>query len=199
MQAEKALLSVSDKNGIVEFAASLIDLGFEVISTGGTARVLREAGLSIRGVSEVTGFPEIFDGRVKTLHPKIHGGLLWRRDNPRDEKEALTHDIPSISLVAVNLYPFEQTIAKENAAFEDSLEQIDIGGPAMLRASAKNLKHVIVIVDPGDYMPVIEALKKGEVDFSKRLSLAQKVFHHTSRYDSVISSYLEKYLQEQGK
>lgn len=196
MQAKKALLSVSDKKGIIEFAASLIDLGFEIISTGGTARVLRQAGLSIRGVSDVTGFPEVFDGRVKTLHPKIHGGLLWRRDNPKDDKEAMTHDIPSIELVAVNLYPFEQTIAKVDVVFEEALEQIDIGGPAMLRASAKNLKHVIVIVDPGDYMPVIESLKNGEVDFSKRLTLAQKVFQHTSRYDGVISNYLAAYLQK---
>lgn len=199
MHDRKALLSVSDKRGIVDFAVALIESGFEIISTGGTARVLREARLSIRGVSEVTGFPEIFDGRVKTLHPIIHGGLLWRRDNLKDKQEAITHNIPSIELVAVNLYPFEETIKRENVALEDALEQIDIGGPAMLRASAKNFKHVIVIVDPGDYLPVVEALKKGEVDLTKRLTLAQKVFQHTSKYDAVISNYLEGYFQRQGK
>ncbi|HLC17006.1 MAG TPA: IMP cyclohydrolase [Thermodesulfovibrionia bacterium] len=195
-EVRKALLSVSNKNGIIEFASALIELGFEVISTGGTAGVLRQAGLSIRGVSEVTGFPEIFDGRVKTLHPKIHGGLLWRRDNPKDQKEATLHEIPSIDLVAVNLYPFEETISKDGVKFEDALEQIDIGGPAMLRASAKNLKHVIVIVDPDDYMPVVEALWEGNITFSKRLALAQKVFQHTSGYDSVISQYLERVVIE---
>jgi phosphoribosylaminoimidazolecarboxamide formyltransferase/IMP cyclohydrolase len=199
MQVKKALLSVSNKNGIIEFASALIELGFEVISTGGTAKVLRQAGLSIRGVSDVTGFPEIFDGRVKTLHPKIHGGLLWRRDNPEDEKELQLHSIPSIDLVAVNLYPFEETVSKDDVTLEAALEQIDIGGPAMLRASAKNFKHVIVVVDPEDYMPVVEALKHGNIAFSIRLTLAQKVFQHTSRYDSVISQYLESYIEQQLK
>jgi phosphoribosylaminoimidazolecarboxamide formyltransferase/IMP cyclohydrolase len=191
-KVQRALISVSDKTGIVEFAQGLHKLGIEILSTGGTARILRDAGLQIRDVSEYTGFPELLGGRLKTLHPKIHGGLLWRRDNPKDREEIDTHKIESIDMVVVNLYPFEQTVSKPEASFEDAIENIDIGGPTMLRAAAKNFRDVVVIVDPTDYSKVLDELNKNdrEVSYDTRFYLAKKVFSHTARYDTLIVNYL---------
>ena len=186
----RALISVSDKRGIVGFARGLIDLGWEIISTGGTSATLKGAGLAVTPVDQVTGFPEILDGRVKTLHPAIHGGLLARRDLPEHQAALAAHDITPIDLVAVNLYPFQATIAKPEVTFEDAIENIDIGGPSMLRSAAKNHPHVIVIVDPADYGPVLEALKAGEVSQATRRQLATKVFSHTADYDGAIASFL---------
>lgn len=188
-----ALISVSDKQGIVDFAGSLKKLSFEILSTGGTARSLLDAGIEVTEVSSYTGFPEIMDGRVKTLHPKIHGGLLARRDNAADMETLASHGMKTIDLVVVNLYPFEKTVARKDATFADAIENIDIGGPSMLRAAAKNFKDVTVIVDPADYSLVLSELKQGEavVSYKTRLMLAQKVFHHTSRYDDAVSTYLK--------
>ncbi len=186
----RAVLSVYDKTGIVEFARGLTQLGFEILSTGGTARALREGGVEVKGVSEATGFPEIMDGRVKTLHPVIAGGILARRDKKSDMKELEKQKIEPIDVVAVNLYPFEETIAKPDVTIGDALEQIDIGGPTMLREAAKNHPHVTVICDPGDYSQALERLKAGDPDPEWRRALAVKVFRHTSGYDSAISHYL---------
>jgi phosphoribosylaminoimidazolecarboxamide formyltransferase / IMP cyclohydrolase len=193
MKIQRALISVSDKQGVVEFAKGLTAMGVEILSTGGTAKALKEAGVSVKDVAEFTGFPEILDGRVKTLHPKIHGGLLARRDNPTHLAQMKKHGLEPIDLVAVNLYPFESTAAKPDATFEEAIENIDIGGPAMLRSSAKNFEHVTVIVDPHDYPKVLNELQAGHGSVSKetRVALAKKVFVHTARYDSVISTYLE--------
>lgn len=184
----RALLSVSDKNGIVDFAKALLDLSFELISTGGTARTLRDAGLPVTDVSTVTGFPEIMDGRVKTLHPKIHGGLLARRGI--DDDALSEHDIASIDVLAVNLYPFERVAARPDATLEDAIEHIDVGGPAMIRAAAKNHDRVTVVVDPEDYSSVAEALRSGGTSTEQRRRLAVKAFGHTSRYDAAISRHL---------
>lgn len=191
---KRAVISVSDKTGIVDFAKELVSLGVEILSTGGTAKALREAGLAVKDVSEYTGFPEMLDGRVKTLHPKIHGGLLAVRNNPSHMDDIGKHGIETIDMVIVNLYPFEATIAKPDVTFEDAIENIDIGGPAMLRSSAKNFESVVVVVDPADYLVVIEKMKFGEGDVPRdiRLKLATKVFSHTSRYDSLIHEYLSK-------
>ncbi len=191
---KRALLSVSDKTGLVEFAKELAALGVEILSTGGTAKALRAAGITVVDVSEYTGFPEMMDGRLKTLHPKVHGGLLARRHNPKDMDDIAKHGIKPIDMIVVNLYPFEQTVAKPNVTFEDAIENIDIGGPAMLRAASKNFEDVVVIVDPGDYGVILSELKasKGEVSKGTRLSLAQKVFAHTAKYDSHIAEYLGK-------
>lgn len=186
----RALISVSDKRGIVGFARGLIDLGWEIISTGGTSATLRGAGLPVTGVDQVTGFPEILDGRVKTLHPAIHAGLLARRDFPEHQAALTAHRITPIDLVAVNLYPFQATIAKPEVTFEDAIENIDIGGPSMLRSAAKNHPHVLVIVDPADYAPVLEAVRQGDVPPSTRRQLAAKVFAHTADYDAAIASFL---------
>jgi phosphoribosylaminoimidazolecarboxamide formyltransferase/IMP cyclohydrolase len=186
----RALISVSDKRGIVPFAQGLVQLGWEIISTGGTAAALKEAGIAVIPVDQVTGSPEILDGRVKTLHPKIHGGLLFRRDLPTHVAEAKEHDIVPIDLVAVNLYPFRATIAKPDVAFEDAIENIDIGGPSMLRSAAKNHEHVLIVVDPKDYTPVLDRLKAGTADTEYRRGLAAKVFAHTSDYDAAIAGYL---------
>jgi len=188
----RALLSVSDKRGLVEFAQGLAALGWEIISTGGTAEALRRAGMAVVPVEQVTGFPEMMDGRVKTLHPKVHGGLLARRDHPGDVAALKQHGITPIDLVAVNLYPFRETVAKPATTFEQAIEQIDIGGPSMLRSAAKNHRAVIVIVDPEDYSSVIEDLKGGEVDEDKRRALAAKVFAHTAAYDAAILAYLTR-------
>jgi phosphoribosylaminoimidazolecarboxamide formyltransferase/IMP cyclohydrolase len=193
---QNALISVSDKSGITEFSKALVDMGATILSTGGTAKSLREAGVAVEEVSSYTGFPEIMDGRVKTLHPKIHGGLLARRDNPSDMETLKTHGIRRIDLVVVNLYPFEKTVAKTGVSFEEAIENIDIGGPSMLRAAAKNFKDVIVIVDPSDYAVVLEELKGGSVSQKTRLRLAQKVFSHTSHYDSAIAGYLAGHMAE---
>ena len=184
----RALLSVSDKQGIVEFARSLLDLSFELMSTGGTARVLREAGVPVTDVSAVTRFPEIMDGRVKTLHPKIHGGLLARAGV--DDAALAEHGIAPIDVLAVNLYPFERVAAAPGTTTADAIENIDIGGPAMIRAAAKNHERVTVVVDPDDYPKVVEALRAGGPEPELRRRLAVKAFGHTSRYDAAISRYL---------
>jgi phosphoribosylaminoimidazolecarboxamide formyltransferase/IMP cyclohydrolase len=188
----RAVLSVYDKTGIGEFARGLSNLGFEILSTGGTARAIREAGVEVKSVSDATGFPEILGGRVKTLHPVIAGGILARRDVESDVKELKKQKIEPIDVVAVNLYPFEDTIAKEGVTLGDALEQIDIGGPTMLREAAKNHPHVTVICDPSDYDDALAKLKAGEVDADWRRMLAVKVFRHTSGYDSAISHYLSE-------
>ena len=189
----RALLSVSDKHGILDLARGLSSMGWEIVSTGGTARALAEAGVSVRDVSSVTGFPEMLDGRVKTLHPKVHGGLLGIRDNPSHRDQMAAHGIEPIDLVAVNLYPFEAAIAKPGATLDEAIENIDIGGPAMLRSAAKNFRDVIVLVDPGDYAGVLAEIQKtGDLPEAARYELARKVFAHTGRYDALIASYLER-------
>ncbi len=194
-KVQRAIISVSDKRGIEEFAQGLSKLGIEIISTGGTAKSLRAAKLKIKDVSEYTNFPELLGGRVKTLHPKIHGGILWRRDDPKDKDEIRANKIDSIDLVVVNLYPFEQTVSKLDVTFDEAIENIDIGGPTMLRAAAKNFKDVIVIVDPDDYQKILDELKSlnGEVSYDTKFYLAQKVFAHTARYDTLISNYLAQH------
>jgi phosphoribosylaminoimidazolecarboxamide formyltransferase/IMP cyclohydrolase len=186
----RAVLSVYDKTGIVEFARGLADLGFEIVSTGGTARTLRDAGVAVTGVSEVTGFPEIMDGRVKTLHPAIAAGILARRARQADMQEIAGHGIEPIDVVAVNLYPFEETVAHPDVTLAEALEQIDIGGPTMLREAAKNHPDVVVLCDPSDYGEALQKLKSGDTDPAWRRLLATKVFRHTSGYDSAIASYL---------
>lgn len=193
-KVQRALMSVSNKHGIVDFAKGLGALGIEILSTGGTAKTLKDAGLRVTDVSDYTGFPEMLGGRLKTLHPKIHGGLLWRRDNQQDQEDVRAHNIDSIDMVVVNLYPFEQTVSKPDVAFEEAIENIDIGGPTMLRAASKNFKDVTVVVDPADYTMVLNELKSGngETGYDTRYYLARKVFAHTARYDTLISSYLNK-------
>ncbi len=189
----RALLSVSDKRGIVEFAKKLAAMGWEILSTGGTAKALREAGLTITGVSEVTGFPECLDGRVKTLHPKIHGGILGIRDNPDHQKQMEELEITPIDLLVINLYPFKNTILKEGVAFSDAVENIDIGGPTMLRSAAKNFNDVTVVVDPEDYAVVLAELEaNGKTNYETRYNLALKVFETTANYDTMIADYLRK-------
>ncbi len=186
----RALLSVYDKSGIIDFARELADLGFELVSTGGTFAALESAGLNVTRVSEVTGFPEILDGRVKTLHPSIHGGLLARTELPEHVDQLREHDITPIDLLAVNLYPFEETIAKPNVPEEEAVEQIDIGGPAMLRAAAKNFRNVIVVTDPSDYPAIANELKNGAVPISRRREFAAKGFAHVAAYDNIVANYL---------
>jgi phosphoribosylaminoimidazolecarboxamide formyltransferase/IMP cyclohydrolase len=186
-----ALISVSDKTGILDLARAVAATGAEILSTGGTARALREAGIPTREVSDYTGFPEMMDGRVKTLHPKIHGGLLHLRDHPEHVRQAKEHGIGPIDLVVVNLYPFEATIAKPGCTREEAIEQIDIGGPSMLRSAAKNHQSVTVVVDPADYAVVISELKAHrETTIETRRRLATKVYATTARYDSAIAAYL---------
>ena len=193
-----ALLSVSDKTGLIPFARSLVDDHcFTLLSTGGTARLLREEGITVSDVSERTGFPEMMDGRVKTLHPKIHGGLLCLRDNPEHLSAAAEHDIAMIDLVVVNLYPFEETVARANVSFEEAIEQIDIGGPSMLRSAAKNHRDVSVVCDPADYPRLLTAMKS-EKDWSGlRKELALKVFQRTASYDKAIAEYFSKQVQDE--
>jgi len=189
----RALISVSDKAGAADFAGGLSKLGYEIISTGGTARLLEEAGIKVTEVSDVTGFPEMMDGRVKTLHPKIHGAILAQRDNKTHMEEARREGISPIDIVAVNLYPFEETVKKEGVTLEEAVEQIDIGGPALIRASAKNYKHVVIVTDPADYPRVLGELEeKGEVSMKTRERLALKAFERTADYDSAIEAYLSK-------
>lgn len=191
--AKRALLSVSDKSGIVDFAKGLLELGFEIVSTGGTKRTLAEAGLPVTGVSEITGFPECLDGRVKTLHPKIHAGILAMRSNPEHMQQLSELGVDTIDVVAINLYPFKETIQKENVTLEDAIENIDIGGPTMIRAAAKNYQDVAVVVDPADYETVLsEYREKGAVCRDTKFYLAYKVFEHTAAYDTLISTYLRK-------
>ena len=185
-----ALISVSDKTGIVEFARDLAALGVRLLSTGGTARLLASAGLTVTEVAQITGFPEMLDGRVKTLHPRIHGGLLARRDLPEHMAALQVHDIGTIDLLIVNLYPFAKATARAACTLEDAIENIDIGGPAMLRAAAKNWADVAVVIEPVDYARVLDELRAGEVQRNTKFMLARKVFAHTAAYDGMISNYL---------
>jgi phosphoribosylaminoimidazolecarboxamide formyltransferase/IMP cyclohydrolase len=190
---QRALLSVSDKTGLVPLAQALLAAGVELISTGGTAKALRDAGLAVMELSAYTGFPEMMDGRVKTLHPKIHGGLLFIRGNAQHEAAAKTHGIAPIDLVVVNLYPFEQTVAKPNVALHEAIENIDIGGPSMLRSAAKNHDSVTVVVDPADYAEVARQISEtGGVTLETRRKLAAKVFARTAEYDAAIAAHLAK-------
>ncbi|HNX05481.1 MAG TPA: bifunctional phosphoribosylaminoimidazolecarboxamide formyltransferase/IMP cyclohydrolase [Opitutales bacterium] len=197
--AKLALLSVSDKTGLVDFATGLVkEHGFKLLSTGGTAKLLRDKGLPVTDVSEYTGFPEMMEGRVKTLHPKVHGGLLCRRDKPEHMAQAAEHGISMIDLVVVNLYPFEATVAKPGVKFEEAIENIDIGGPSMLRSAAKNHESVTVVCDPADYGRVLAAMNDEGTLGKLRKELALKVFQRTSTYDGAIAAYLEKHLAEES-
>jgi len=188
----RAIISVSDKAGVTDFAQGLSQLGFEIFSTGGTKKAMAEASVPVKGVSDITGFPEILNGRVKTLHPAVHGGLLAKRSLPAHMAELAENKIEVIDLVAVNLYPFVQTVAKEGVVLDEALENIDIGGPTMIRAAAKNFPSVIVVVDPADYQLVLDKLKGGGVDLDERKRLAQKAFQHVAIYDTAISQYLRQ-------
>lgn len=185
----RALISVSDKTGVVELAKRLTELGWEIVSTGGTSKALRSAGLEPRDIADVTGFPEILDGRVKTLHPAVHGGLLARRDVPEHMRAIASHKISPIDLVAVNLYPFRETAARKDVTPEAVVEQIDIGGPSMLRSAAKNFESVFVVVDPADYERVLAAIEARDGDIDLRRLLAEKVYEHTAAYDSAIATW----------
>lgn len=191
---KRAIISVTDKTGIVNFGQSLAKFHVEILSTGGTAKALRKGGISVTDISAYTGFPEMMDGRVKTLHPKVHGGLLGLRNNPDHVKVMAEHGIKGIDLVVVNLYQFEKTIAEEGVTLEEAIENIDIGGPSMLRSAAKNFKDVTVIVDPDDYAEVLTEMdaSAGETLLSTRFRLAKKVFRLTHEYDGAISRYLEE-------
>ncbi len=187
----RAIISVSDKSGIVEFARRISEEGVEIISTGGTAKVLKENGINVIPIRDVTGFPEIMDGRVKTLHPMIHGGILGVRDNPEHVHQAKQHGIEWIDLVVVNLYPFENTVAREGVSVEEAIENIDIGGPTMLRSAAKNYRYVAVVIDPADYDEIVHEINEtGEISLKMRERLAVKVFQRTADYDSAIERYL---------
>ena len=189
----RALISVSDKTGIVEFAQQLRSLGWEIIATGGTMKLLSDSGVEVINISDVTGFPEICDGRVKTLHPKVHGGLLARRDDESHLQALKDNQIEFIDMVCVNLYPFRQTIAKPDVTMEDAIENIDIGGPSMLRSAAKNYKDVTVVCDPADYAQIVEEIKaSGNTTVQTRLQLSAKAYTHTAEYDSMIATYMRK-------
>ncbi|MFP3975461.1 MAG: bifunctional phosphoribosylaminoimidazolecarboxamide formyltransferase/IMP cyclohydrolase [Dehalococcoidia bacterium] len=188
----RAILSVSDKTGISDFAKGLADLGIELFSTGGTKKALLEAGVPVRAITELTGFPEILDGRVKTLHPMVHGGILARRQLPSDMDELDKNQIGLIDMVVVNLYPFVETVARPEVTLDEALENIDIGGPTMVRAAAKNFPNVLIIVDPRDYDSVLEKLRSGDVSHDERKTLAQKAFQHVAMYDTAIAQYLRQ-------
>ncbi|MBP5996473.1 MAG: bifunctional phosphoribosylaminoimidazolecarboxamide formyltransferase/IMP cyclohydrolase [Azonexus sp.] len=192
MTIKQALISVSDKTGVLEFAQGLAAQGVKLLSTGGTAKMLRDAGLTVTEIGDYTGFPEMLDGRVKTLHPKVHGGILARRDLPEHLATIEAHGIPTIDLVCVNLYPFAATIAKAGVTLEDAIENIDIGGPAMVRSSAKNYNGVAIVTDPEDYAPLLAEMKAnaGALQLATRFGLAKKAFTHTARYDSMIANWL---------
>ena len=192
MKIQQALISVSDKRGVLEFAQGLAAQGVKLLSTGGTAKMLRDAGVKVTEIGEYTGFPEMLDGRVKTVHPKVHGGILARRDFPEHITTLARHGIPTIDLVCVNLYPFRETVAKPGVTLEDAIENIDIGGPAMVRSSAKNYTGVAIVTDPADYAPLLEEIQAngGGVTLETRFSLAKKAFVHTARYDSAIANWL---------
>ena len=193
---KQALISVSDKTGVCEFAAGLAALGYEILSTGGTATALKNAGIAVTNVSDVTGFPECLDGRVKTLHPKIHAGILAMRSNPEHVATLEQLGIDPIDVIAINLYPFKSTIQKPGVSLEEAVENIDIGGPTMIRAAAKNYPDVAVVVDPADYSSVLEGLKNGSLDKAARFRLALKVFEHTAAYDALISTYIRKQITD---
>ena len=190
---KRAIISVTDKKGIVDLATSLSRFDVEILSTGGTAKALRQGGVPVTGISDYTGFPEMMDGRVKTLHPKVHGGLLGLRDNPEHVRMMEKYGIKGIDMVVVNLYQFEKTVAKAGVTLEEAIENIDIGGPSMLRSSAKNFKDVTVIVDPVDYDRVLKEMEDsgGETTLKTRFRLARKVFRLTHEYDGAISQYLD--------
>ena len=188
--SKRAILSVYDKSGLVPLAQGLIEAGWQLIASGGTARLLREAGLEVTDVAEVTGAPEMLGGRVKTLHPAIHGGIL-ARDIPSDQADLAAHNIEMIDLVACNLYPFEKTIAQQDVTLTQAIEQIDIGGVTLLRAAAKNFARVTVVCDPADYEAILADLQAGTLDSKKRGQLALKAFDHTRHYDTIITAYLQ--------
>lgn len=196
VKIERALISVSNKDGVEKIAKFLADNGVEILSTGGTAKLLKEKGIAVTSVDSYTGHPEVMNGRVKSLHPKIHGGILALRDNENHLKDMKDNDIKPIDMVIVNLYPFEATIAKEGVTLEDAIENIDIGGPTMVRSSAKNHKFVSIVVDPSDYDTIIDELSdKGGMSLETRQKLAVKAFDHTAKYDTAITAYLtEQYL-----
>jgi phosphoribosylaminoimidazolecarboxamide formyltransferase/IMP cyclohydrolase len=192
-KVKRALISLTDKSGIEGFASQLAELGIELLSTGGTAKKLRESGLAVRDVADFTGFPEMLDGRVKTLHPKVHGGILNQRSNPQHQEQCKTYGIEDIDLIAVNLYAFEKTVADPNCSLADAIENIDIGGPTMLRAAAKNFHDVTVIVDPADYPKVIAEIKKsGNTTLVTRFELMRKVYALTAAYDTAITNWLKR-------
>ncbi|MCH3915006.1 MAG: IMP cyclohydrolase [Acidaminococcaceae bacterium] len=200
MAIKRAVLSVSDKTGIVELAKFLNSIGVEIISTGGTMKAIRDAGVPVTYVSDYTGFPEMMDGRVKTLNPKIHGGILAIRSNPDHVRDMEKNGIKPIDLVVVNLYPFRETIAKPNVTEQEAIENIDIGGPCMVRAAAKNFRDVIVITNPSRYSSLIAMLSQyGDADMRTRKTLAKEAFAHTSSYDAAITAYLEKQLEKDKK
>ncbi len=189
---ERALISLTDKSGIEGFAGELARLGIDLLSTGGTAKKLRDSELTVMDVSEFTGFPEMLDGRVKTLHPKVHGGILNQRDNGDHQRQCAAHGLRNIDLIAVNLYAFEKTVADPNCSLAEAIENIDIGGPTMLRAAAKNFRDVTVVVDPSDYPLVLQEIKAtGNTTLKTRFYLMKKVFALTSAYDTAISRWLE--------
>ena len=192
MKIRQALLSLSDKRGAVEFAQGLAAQGVKLLSTGGTAKLLRDAGLAVTEIGDYTGFPEMLDGRVKTLHPKVHGGILARRDLPEHLATIEQHGIPTIDLVCVNLYPFRETVAKPNVTLDEAIENIDIGGPAMVRSSAKNYASVAVVTDPEDYPALLTEMQgnDGALTLATRFGLAKKAFTHTARYDAAIANWL---------
>ena len=194
----RALISVSDKTGITDFAKALIELGYDIISTGGTFTTLEKENIPVIPIDQVTKFPEMMNGRVKTLHPKVHGGLLALRDNPKHMDACKDHDIELIDMVVVNLYPFEATIQKEGATLNDAIENIDIGGPSMIRSAAKNHQSVAVIVNPTRYSTLISELKenKGQLSNETKQDLAIEAFEHTSHYDHVIFQYLQQTIQK---
>jgi phosphoribosylaminoimidazolecarboxamide formyltransferase / IMP cyclohydrolase len=192
-KAERAIISLTDKSGIENFARELENLGIEILSTGGTAKKMRDLGIKVKDVSEFTGFPEMLDGRVKTLHPKVHGGILAQKSNPDHLRQMQEHGLQAIDIVAVNLYAFDKATADPNCTLANAIENIDIGGPTMLRAAAKNFQDVTVIVDPADYPVVIAEIKKqGNTTLKTRFRLCAKVFALTSRYDTAISAWLDK-------
>lgn len=194
IKIKRALISVSDKTGIVEFAKVLKEFNVEIISTGGTAKALKDAGIDVINIDEVTGFPEMLDGRVKTLHPKIHGALLARRDKEEHIREIKEHNIIPIDMVVVNLYPFKKTIEKQGVSLEEAIENIDIGGPSMIRSASKNFEGVVVVVNPKRYDEIIEELKRnnGSISLETRKKLTLDAFSHTAEYDKTIAEYLKK-------
>jgi phosphoribosylaminoimidazolecarboxamide formyltransferase/IMP cyclohydrolase len=190
---QRALISLTDKSGIEEFAGQLQDLGVEILSTGGTAKKMRENGILVKDVAEFTGFPEMLDGRVKTLHPKVHGGILFLRGNASHEEQMAKHGLQQVDLVAVNLYAFDKATSDPNCTVANAIENIDIGGPTMLRAAAKNFQFVTVIVDPADYPQVVAEIKElGNTTLATRFRLAVKVFQLTSTYDTEIAAWLAR-------
>lgn len=192
-KATRALISLTDKSGIEDFAKALTEMGIEILSTGGTAKKMRDNGIAVTDVSEFTGFPEMLDGRVKTLHPLVHGGILNQRENADHQRQCTEHGIKSIDIIAVNLYAFEKTVADPDCSLDDAIENIDIGGPTMLRAAAKNFRDVTVIVDPADYDQVLAEIREtGNSSLKTRFKLAVKVFQLTSAYDTAIADWLVK-------